>query len=162
MTEEQAAPQQVFDIQRIYLKDSSFESPQAPVIFTKELNLSTGVELNTASRKLGDDVYEVELNITVTVKQGEDVAYLVEVKEAGIFTASGFEPEQMGHMLGSYCPNVLYPFAREVISDLAVKGGFPQLLLAPVNFDLLYAQHLQQQAQAAGETAEESAENTTH
>lgn len=162
MTEEKAAePQQVFEIQRIYLKDSSFESPQAPVIFTKELNLSTGVELNTASRKLGDDVYEVELNITVTVKQEEEVAYLVEVKEAGIFTAAGFEPEQMGHMLGSYCPNILYPFAREVISDLAVKGGFPQLLLTPVNFDLLYAQHLQQQAEAAAQGGDAAAD-TTH
>lgn len=154
--------QQVFEIQKIYVKDVSFESPQAPKIFTEELNLSTNVELNTASRNLADNVYEVELNITVTLKQeaSEDVAYLIEVKQAGVFAAGGFEQEQLAHMLGSYCPNILYPYAREVISDLAVKGGFPQMLLAPVNFDALYAQHLQQNADAAGAAGAD--EETAH
>lgn len=156
MTEEQAQqPQQVFDIQKIYLKDVSFESPQSPKVFTEEFNLSTNVELNTASRKLGDNVFEVVLNITVTVKQGEgddaEVAYLVEVKQAGVFVAAGFEAEQLSHILGSHCPNSLFPFAREAISDLVNKGGFPQMLLSPINFDALYFQHMQQQAQGEQE-----------
>ena len=142
---EQEAPQQLFEIQRIYLKDSSFESPSSPAVFIKPFNPDSNVELHSNTNKLGDNLYEVELSITLTVKSDNDVAYLVEVKQAGVFSAKGYSEEQMGHMLGSYCPNLIYPFAREVIADLVVKGGFPQMLLAPINFDALYAQHLQEQ-----------------
>lgn len=143
---EQEAPQQLFEIQRIYLKDGSFESPSSPAVFTKPFNPDSNVELHSNTTKLGDDVFEVVLSITLTVKSDNEVAYLVEIKQAGLFSAKGYSEEQMGHMLGSYCPNLIYPFAREVVSDLVVKGGFPQMLLAPINFDALYAQHLQGQA----------------
>ncbi len=142
---EQEAPQQLFEIQRIYLKDSSFESPASPAVFLKPFNPESNVELHSNTNKLGDNLYEVELSITLTVKSDNEVAYLVEVKQAGVFSAKGYSDEQMGHMLGSYCPNLIYPFAREAISDLVVKGGFPQMLLAPINFDALYAQHMQEQ-----------------
>lgn len=163
MTEaaQQTAP--TFEVQRIYLKDLSFESPGSPAVFTKEFKPEANVELHTGHRKLAEDVYEVEVNITLTVKSGEDVAYLAEVKEAGIFTLKGYEQEQLGPLLGAYCPNMLYPFIREVVSDVVVKGGFPQQLLSPINFDALYAQHLQEQAakqQADGDT--ESSEPVTH
>ena len=92
-------------------------------------------------------MHEVTLNVTVTTTSNEKTAYLVEIKQAGIFAVKGFNKEQLGPLLGSYCPNLLFPFAREVVSDLVLKGGFPQLLLAPVNFDALYAQHQQKLSQ---------------
>jgi len=95
-------------------------------------------------------MFEVSLTVTVTVKTGETVAYLVEATQAGIFSLAGFTDAEMGPMVGSFCPNILFPYVREVVSDLVAKGGFPQLLLAPVNFDALYAQHLQQAQQAEG------------
>lgn len=150
---EEKPPEQVFEIQRIYLKDASFESPTVPQIFTQEFKPETNVDLNSVHRKLQDNIFEVELNITLTAKVKEDVAYLVEIKQAGIFGAAGYNDEQMGHMLSSYCPNLLFPFAREVICDLIVKGGFPQMLLSPINFDALYMQTLQEQAKTAKEDA---------
>lgn len=148
-----AQPEQPkFQIQKIYIKDVSFESPHAPGIFTEtqawqpEINL----QLNAETKPLGEDLYEVTLSVNVTAKQGEQTAFLVELKQAGIFTLSGFEQAAMGQMLGSYCPNLLFPFAREAISDFVGKGGFPQLLLAPINFDALYAQHMAK-AQQAGQ-----------
>jgi preprotein translocase subunit SecB len=84
------------------------------------------------------------LSLTVTVKNQEQTAYLVEVQQCGIFSIAGFNDEDLSHMLGSFCPNILFPYAREAVSDLVTRGGFPQLLLAPVNFDALYAQHVQQ------------------
>jgi preprotein translocase subunit SecB len=101
--------------------------------------------------KLADNTFEVTLTVTVTTKVGEQTAYLVEVQQGGIFHVNNFPEEQMGHMMGAYCPNILFPYAREVVSDLVSKGGFPQLLLTPVNFDGLYAQHMAEQAAAAGE-----------
>jgi preprotein translocase subunit SecB len=157
---EQEAPQQLFEIQRIYLKDSSFESPVSPAVFLKPFNPDSNVELHSNTNKLGDNLYEVELSITLTVKSDNEVAYLVEVKQAGVFSAKGYSDEQMGHMLGSYCPNLIYPFAREVISDLVVKGGFPQMLLAPINFDALYAQHMQEQDKP--EKQDQAEEQTKH
>ncbi len=152
------APQPVFEIQRIYLKDVSWEAPTAPAVFTKQFKPATNVDLNSAFRKLADHVFEVDLNLTVTVKSNDEVAYLVEIKQSGIFSIAGYDDAQLGHLLGSYCPNILYPFAREVISDLVLKGGFPQMLLAPINFDALYMQHLaERQAAAAAESPAVSA-----
>jgi preprotein translocase subunit SecB len=94
-------------------------------------------------------MFEVALTITVTVKIGDTTAYLVEINQAGIFTIAGFNEQEMGPMLGSFCPNILFPYAREAISDLVNKGGFPQLILAPVNFDALYMQHVQQNQQSS-------------
>jgi len=135
----------VFTIQRIYVKDISFETPNAPEIFKQEWKPEVNVDLQTKTDRLEESIYEVVLHITVTVKMEEKVAFLVEVHQAGIFTLKGFNNDQLGHAIGSMCPNILYPYAREAISDIVIRGGFPQLLLAPVNFDALYLQHLEQQ-----------------
>ncbi len=156
--ENQEAQQQTFEIQKIYLKDVSFESPQAPALFQEKWEPTTNLQVGTQHRELGENVYEVVLNLTATITVNEKTAFLAEIQQAGIFTLSGFESGALGHVLGSYCPNTLFPFAREAISDLTTKGGFPPLLLAPVNFDAIYAQRqqeLQQQAEeseGAGET----------
>ncbi len=149
-------PEQIFDIQRMYLKDASFESPSSPQVFTKQYQPESNVELNTLHRLLQDNIYEVELNLTLTVKIDGAVAYLVEIKYAGIFTIAGYPDDQLDHLLASYCPNLLFPFARELISDLVVKGGFPQMLLAPINFDALYLQTLEERKKAATEGAEQA------
>jgi len=143
--------QQQFAIQKVYLKDVSFESPRAPQIFTEQWQADTNLQLNTESQRLNEDHHEVTLTLTVTTKSGEETAYLAEIKQAGIFAVRGFNDEQMGHLLGSYCPSILFPFAREAIAELVSKGGFPQMLLAPMNFDALYAQHLQRQQEQAQE-----------
>ncbi len=133
-----------FSILRVYLKDASFEIPNAPQIFTDNWEPEINLQLNTAVSAVDSDIYEVVLNVTVTAKQGDKTGFLAEVQQAGLFTLKGFDDAQKGPMLGSYCPNTLYPFAREAISDLVVKGGFPQVLLAPINFDALYAQNIDQ------------------
>jgi len=140
---------QQFAIQKLYLKDVSFESPNSPAMFTKEWQPEVNLDMNTTTQALSEGAYNVVLSLTATVKNNEQTAFLVEVQQAGIFTVNGFAENDLGHMLGSYCPNILFPYAREVISDLVTKGGFPPLLLAPVNFDALYAQHLAQQQQPA-------------
>ncbi len=144
----QAAPQenqQNFSIQRIFLKDVSFEAPGAPDIFQKEWNPDVKLDLDTQSRELGAGVYEVVLRLTVTVKNEEETAFLCEVQQGGIFTAEQMEAGQLAHCLGAFCPNILFPYARETISSLVVKGTFPQLNLAPVNFDALFMNYLQNQ-----------------
>lgn len=139
-----------FSIQKIYTKDISFETPNAPKIFREKWEPVVDFNLGTNVNKLEENVFEVVLTVTITVKSVETTAYLVEVNQAGIFTMENFNENEMGPMLGSFCPNILFPYAREVISDLVTKGGFPQLLLAPVNFDALYSQHMQQLQQSAG------------
>ncbi len=140
-----------FSIQKIYTKDLSFETPNTPAIFTEKWEPAVDFNLATNARPLEDTLYEISLTVTITVKCGEATAYLVEVNQAGIFTLVGFPEQEMGPMVGSFCPNILFPYAREAVSDLVSKGGFQQLLLAPVNFDALYSQHLQQlQQQASG------------
>ncbi|MBF0263707.1 MAG: protein-export chaperone SecB [Gammaproteobacteria bacterium] len=140
---------QQFAIQKIYIKDVSFETPNSPQIFTEKKQPEINVDLNTSVNVLNEgDIYEVVLRITVTAKIDENTAFLAEVHQAGIFNITGFEKPNLDAMLGSYCPNLLFPFAREAISDLVTKGGFPQLLLQPVNFDAMYAQHIQQQKAA--------------
>ncbi len=139
--------QQQFAIQKLYLKDVSFESPNSPAMFTKEWQPEVNLDMNTNSQTLSEGVYNVVLTLTATVKNSDQTAFLIEVQQGGIFTVNGFADNEMGHMLGSFCPNILFPYAREAISDLVTKGGFPPLLLAPVNFDALYAQHLAQQQQ---------------
>lgn len=151
MAEENKSAEKHFSIQKIYTKDISFETPNSPKIFTEKWEPKVDFNLGTNVQTLENDLYEISLTITVTVKCGESTAYLVEVCQAGIYTLKGFNEQEMGPMVGSFCPNILFPYAREAVSDLVTKGGFPQLLLAPVNFDALYAQHLQQlQQQAPG------------
>jgi preprotein translocase subunit SecB len=140
------AAQRQLAIQRIYVKDLSFEAPGVPEVFTRDWKPEVNLNLGTGSRVIGRDQYEVTVTATVTVKSGDSTAFLAEVKQAGIFAVSGFSEAELGPVLGSYCPNVLFPYVREVISDLVSRGSFPQFLMAPVNFDALYAQHLRQQA----------------
>lgn len=136
-----------FAIQRIYVKDLSFEAPNSPEIFRTEWKPVVDFDLNTNSVKLteNEDVHEVTLSITSTVKVKEKVAFIVELKLAGIFTLKSFTKEQLGHMLGSFCPNILFPYSREIISDVVNRGTFPPFYLAPVNFDALYQQFLEKQ-----------------
>ena len=147
----EAPAQPVFRIQRVYLKDASFESPQTPKVFVGATTWKPDVQLQlgTGSTRLENDLYETVLNVTATVKVDEEVVYLTEIKQAGLFLMRGFDEPTLAKMLGSFCPNILFPFAREEIGSLVQKGGFPQLLLDPVNFDALYQQHLQQARQNA-------------
>jgi preprotein translocase subunit SecB len=147
MAEENQVQEKQFSIQKIFTKDISFESPESPKIFTEKWEPTVDFNLGTNSVSLENSMFEVAITVTVTVKTDQTTAYLVEATQAGIFSLAGFADEEMGPMLGSFCPNILFPYAREVISDLVAKGGFPQLLLAPVNFDALYAQHVQQAQQ---------------
>ncbi len=134
--------QQQFSIQKVYLKDVSFETPNSPDIFNDDAQPEIGLQLNSKVRRLEAGLFEVVLEVTVTAKKGDKTAFLVEIQQAGIFIISGFDEAQAKSLLGSYCPNTLLPFAREAISDLVTKGGFPPLLLAPINFDALYEQQL--------------------
>ena len=135
-------PAQKFEIQKIYIKDLSFETPNSPKIFTEKWNPKTDVHIQTENNKLDENLFEVAIVVTVTATQNETTAFLVEIKQAGIFLMENFPEEQHKQLLGSYCPNILFPFAREGVAELVAKGGFPQLLLNPVNFDALYQQHL--------------------
>lgn len=157
-TQQGAQGEQQFVIQRIYVKDLSFEAPNSPAIFTEQVKSEINLELNTNINRLDDTTFEVVLQITVTSTAGDKTAFLIEVQQAGIFTIAGFNDADLSHMLNSYCGNLLFPYAREVVSDVVTRGSFPQLLLAPVNFDALYAQHLQQQAQQQEATKEEEDE----
>ncbi|MEK6749652.1 MAG: protein-export chaperone SecB [Pseudomonadota bacterium] len=136
-----------FTIQKIYTKDLSFETPNSPQVFREKWEPDVNVQLGTTTAVLDNQyaVHEVILSVTVTAKLGEKTAFLVEVQQAGIFTMRGYTTDELGVLVGSFCPNILFPYARETVSDLVTRGGFPQLLLAPVNFDALYQQHLQNQ-----------------
>lgn len=147
-----AASAKEFTIQKIFIKDVSFEAPNSPAIFTQKWEPSVNLELGTAGRALAEGVHEVVLSLTVTAKLGDKTAYLVEAHQAGVFTIRNFSEQEMGPMLGSFCPNILFPFAREAVADIVTKGGFPQLLLAPVNFDALFAQHMQRLQTESGAT----------
>ena len=133
-----------FAIQRIFVKDVSFEAPNAPAIFRKEWKPEVKLDLDTRSDKIEDNVYQVILSLTVTTTVGDETAFLCEVQQAGIFSIGEMEEAQMAHMLASFCPNILFPYAREAVTNLVNRGTFPQLNLAPVNFDALFAQYLQQ------------------
>ncbi|MDH2925928.1 protein-export chaperone SecB [Lonepinella koalarum] len=155
----QTQPEVVFQIQRIYIKDVSFEAPNLPHIFHQEWKPNLSFDLSTEAKQLGDDLYEVVLNISAetTMEGSKEVAFICEVKQAGVFTISGLENMQMAHCLTSQCPNMLFPYARELISSLVNRGTFPALNLAPVNFDALFMEHLrrieQQEEQAEQPTA---------
>lgn len=152
---EQEKPQPQFALQRIYLKDASFESPASPVVFTKTWKPEMKVDLNTRSGRIAENNYEVTLTVTVTAKiEGEETAFLVEVQQGGLFMINGIEGDQLKQLLGIACPNMLFPYLREAVDSLVLKGGFPALALQPVNFEALYRQS--QQASAESDTA------TTH
>lgn len=150
---EQSHEQMVFQIQRIYTKDMSFETPSAPNIFQQEWQPEVKLDLDTSSSELAEHVYEVILRVTVTASVAEETAFLCEVQQAGIFSIDGIRESQMAHCLGAYCPNILFPYARECITNLVSRGTFPQLNLAPVNFDALFMNYLQQQHTAQTENS---------
>lgn len=142
-----AEEEKQFALQKLYIKDVSFETPNSPTVFTQKWDPKVEFNLASNAQALQEGLYEVSLTVTVTVKLEDKTAYLVEVSQAGIFTLGGFNEQEIGPMLGSFCPNILFPYAREAVSDLVIKGGFPPMLLAPVNFDALYMQHVQQAQQ---------------
>ncbi len=156
MAEENAVPEQAqFMIQKIYTKDISFETPNSPEVFREEWKPELDLQLANEYKQLDDKNHEITLVATVTAKLGDKTAFLVEVKQSGIFSLIGYSKEEMGPLVGSYCPSTLFPYVREVISDIVLKGGFPQLVLAPVNFDALYMNQIEQAKEAA-------AKETTH
>ncbi|TAM11842.1 MAG: protein-export chaperone SecB [Nevskiaceae bacterium] len=144
------APEPQVVLHRIYCRDASLEVPHAPQIFNQQKwDPNIDLQVGTEASAIGNDFQQVTLILTVTAKvENEQVAYLAEVKQAGLFVVSGFPDEaQMNAVLGTYCPTVIFPFARETVADLVQRAGFPQLLLAPINFQAAYAQHV---AQAQG------------
>ena len=141
MSEPKNNPQQnpEVNLQRIYIKDLSFESPNAPQVFKGKWEPKLAFEINIRSTSLEEEFcYEVVVELTIDVKNDDKSAFLIDVKQAGIFQVKHAEGEQLDHILRSFCPQILYPYARETVSDLAARGSFPQLLLAPIHFDGLY------------------------
>ncbi|AJQ94027.1 protein-export chaperone SecB [Gynuella sunshinyii] len=132
----------VFGIQRLYIKDSSFESPNSPQIFRHPWEPKINLDMNTKTKQLDAAVYEVVLMLTVTTKVNDEVAFVAEVQQCGIFNMENFEEEVKNQMLGAYCPNLLFPYARAYIDNLVVQGSFPPVHLAPINFDAIYQQKL--------------------
>ncbi len=155
---ETAAPQQpdtpLFNIEKLYVKDLSLEIPDAPAIFLQRENPHIDLQLQTKAAAVEDGVFEVEVTVTVTAKlpEKDHVMFLIEAKQAGIFQVRNMPPQDMETVLAVVCPNILYPYLREVVSDLAVRGGFAPVLLNPINFDAIYQQQ-KQQVQAQQEAA---------
>ncbi len=155
--ETQTEEQKHLSISKIYVKDFSFESPKAPDIFrSKEWQPQTDLNLRSSHKAIeGDEnLHEVVLTITVDAKEGDSTLFLVEVQQAGLFQINGYSEEEFGAIVGSFCPNILFPYARETIAATVAKGGFPEFVLQPINFDALYMQSRQQAAQQESETSE--------
>ena len=148
------APQQAagpaFSVEKIYVKDVSFESPNAPAIFGEAGQPDLQLHLNQRVQRLNENAFEVSLRVTLTCKVGEKTAYVAEVEQAGVFGIAGLPPQGIDVLLGTQCPNILFPYVRQTVGDLVQAGGYPPFLLQPINFDALYAETLRQrQAQAA-------------
>ncbi|MDH4284927.1 MAG: protein-export chaperone SecB [Gallionellaceae bacterium] len=141
--------QPVFNIEKLYLKDLSLEIPHAPQIFLEQESPQVDTQLKTQTEKIDQDVYEVAITATVTTKIGEKVMFLIEAKQAGIFRLRNLPNEDMEPVLAVLCPNLLFPYLREAVSNTAVRGGFAPIMLSPVNFDMVYQQHKQEEIQAA-------------
>ena len=147
--------QPVFGIEKLYVKDLSVEVPNAPEIFLEREAPQVEIQLNTGGRAVGDGVYEVVLTVTVTAKMGEKTVFLVEVGQAGIFRIQNVPEEQLEPLIAVACPNILFPYAREAVSDAVSRAGFQPIVLQPVNFESMYMQRLQQ-AEQAGAPADAS------
>lgn len=146
-----------FQLQKIYVKDVSFEIPGAPQIFQEDGQVEIKMNLAQKVENLSDGVHEVCLTVTVTASLGEKTAYLVEVQQAGIFSISGLDEQSTHAAMNTLCPHTLFPYARRVVTDLVAEGGFPPLVLQPINFDQIYAQRMREaaQAQSGGEAGME-------
>lgn len=140
-------PEVQFALHRVYVKDVSFESPHSPEIF-QQFQPQVSLDIDSSTRPVADGFHEVVVRITAEAKQSDSTTtmFLVEVQQAGLFQITGLDGDQLEHMLNTYCPNMLFPYVRECIDSLVTRGGFPALMLAPFNFDVLYAQKQQQQA----------------
>lgn len=149
-----AENEQQFAVQRLYIKDVSFESPLGAAVFAKQWTPEVKVDLSSRNSKINDGQYEVVLSVTITAQIEGEVAFLIEVQQAGLFIVKGLDDEQLRRALGVMCPNLLFPYVREVIDSLAIKGGFPAIGLQPVNFEALYMQAKQKAAEAAQEPQE--------
>lgn len=135
----------VFNIEKIYVKDASLEAPNTPQIFLQQAQPAVTIELQNRAAMIDQGVFEVVITVTVTSKIEDKVAFLVEVAQAGIFRIMNVPEESVSGILGVACPNILYPYVREAVSDLVTRGGFQPVLLSPINFEALYTQQLQQQ-----------------
>lgn len=149
---EQETP--LFAIEKLYVKDLSLEVPNAPAIYVESETPEVGLQLQTGVQRLTEDAFEVTLTVTVTAKLGEKTVFLVEVGQAGIFRVRNVPEENLDPLLSIACPNILFPYAREVVSDAVSRGGFAPVVLQPVNFESLYAARQQEQAASAGQTAQ--------
>jgi preprotein translocase subunit SecB len=138
-----------FGVQRVYVKDSSFEAPDTPECFRRPYNPKVNFSINSRSRHIDGDMYEVVLRLTADLKQDEKTIFLVEVQQAGIFEIAGISGENMEQVLNITCPSILFPYGREAIDSLAIKGSFPALMLAPINFEAVYMQAKRQQGAGA-------------
>jgi preprotein translocase subunit SecB len=146
--------QPLFNIEKLYVKDLSLESPNSPSIFLERENPNIELQLNTQSHLMEEGLYEVTVTVTVTAKlpEKDKVMFLIEAKQAGIFQVRNLPPEELESVLAIICPNILYPYLREVVSNMAIHAGFTPVLLNPINFEALYQQQKQQQAQAEAAT----------
>jgi preprotein translocase subunit SecB len=157
MADEAQAAEKRLSITKIYLKDFSFESPQAPAIFRQgDWKPQTNLNLRSAHTAIDGDFHEIVLTITIEAKESDKTCFLIELQQAGLFEVAGYEGEEMQAIVGSFCPNILFPYARESLASLIQKGGFPEFVLQPINFDALYMQSKQQQMAAAAEDAGEA------
>lgn len=158
------ANQPQFGMQRIYVKDLSFESPRSPLAFQEKWAPQVKLDANTNATKVKDNLYEVVLTLTITVKNNDETAYLVEVQQAGVFAIAGMEGAALEHAIGAFCPNILFPYAREAIDSLVVRGNFPPMHLAPINFEAVFAEAKKRQAEQAQSSQEGGSEQpeTTH
>lgn len=156
-SQEQAQqPQAGFALQRIYVKDVSFESPNSPVIFQKPWKPETKMDMNTKHKTLGEGLYEIVVTVTLTTTIEDMTAYIIEVQQAGICIVQGLEGPALAQALNAFGPSLIFPYLRESIDSVLVKGSFPPAMLAPVNFDAIWAQALMQQQKEAAAQAEES------
>ena len=142
----QTPPQPVFNIEKLYVKDMSLEVPNAPAIFLERENPQIDLQLNTQAAPLEDGVFDVTVTVTVTAKlqEKDKVLFLIEAKQAGVFQIRNLPAEEMETVLAVVCPNILYPYLREVVSDMAIRAGFAPVLLNPINFEAIYLQQKQQ------------------
>jgi preprotein translocase subunit SecB len=140
MSDPDAVDQPTFSFNQVYVKDFSFESPDSPQIFSREFNPKIDIQLNVSHQVLDSDngVFEAVLSCTVTAKTGEETAFLAECQQAGVFTLNGYDESTLEQVLEGACPNMLFPYLRETVGQMVAKGGFPHMLLSPVNFDVMY------------------------
>ena len=151
---QQDAAGPAFSVEKIYVKDVSFEAPGAPAIFSEQGQPDLQLNLNQRVQRLNEALFEVVLTVTLTCKVGDKTAYVAEVEQAGVFGLVGLQPQAIDVLLGTQCPNILFPYVRQIVGELIQAGGFPPFLLQPINFDALYAETLRQRQQQAGGQAE--------